>query len=140
MEEKPKYKHIPTGIEVGELHFKGAEHYYYDCNSNAYQRVIVEKGQDWVKVEPERIKVLGGSMSIGTGGVYPSYSTIRKSDGNHWTDKEKTAIESLLNEEKESTWSSEEIEAIKNLYDEWCKSKGFKLKEFLDSKKGEPKQ
>ncbi len=56
------------------------------------------------------------------------------------TGQQITAIESLLNEEKESKWSEEEIEAIKRLQNEYSRSAICPFDKFLDSKKGEPKQ
>jgi hypothetical protein len=130
MEEKIKYKHEPTGIIVTKYNSA----IYIDACSTSYQAKIVENGQDWQRVEePKRIEI--ELVCIGS----DDRQAIFKKSHEDFTSKELTAIESLLNEEKESIWSDEEIEAIKK----WCNDGYFtspSFMEFLDSKKGEKKQ
>jgi hypothetical protein len=141
MEERIKYKH--KTLDFTAKWDKDQLCYYVYHNSHtggccSLIKELVEQGNDWVKVEEPVIYSLVKDGSLIDRPYHP-HKYYFNAPLNAF---QITAIKSLLNEEKESTWRDEEIEAIKKLHAEWriIDYATSSFSDFLDSKKGQKKQ
>ncbi len=94
MEEKIKYKHIPSG----EIFIKGGDGYVLSKRDSLQivPAYIVEQGKDWQRVEGEPIKFIKTNR-----GIHDLYTLSKGNQAYFLNEEQIKAIESLLNKEDE---------------------------------------